>query len=234
MSKKSIIFFEPTSGRILSNDSEVGRLNYSERLIFMRLISNRNKIISKDELLAAGWPERIVVSNSLTIAVRNIRSSLERAGIYNEPETVPKMGYKLSIEVISIDDSMQQQIENVSMSNSALNQTSTTEDHFAPNPTEHDYPQSFYAGQLNHVGKKLYQHMYSIYVIAVLFFGVLLYGALIFSEPIFQCVEYENVTFCGAHKIEREDIPKSYFNEGAAGEYWFVERDDALSFFKTN
>ena len=101
------IFFDPTSGKIFSNNSEVGRLNYSERLVFEFLIKEKNKIVSKDDLLAVGWPGRVVVPNSLNIAIKSIRGTLERAGVHSEPETIPKMGYKLSADIICINSELE-------------------------------------------------------------------------------------------------------------------------------
>lgn len=233
------LVFDRISGRIFCNEAEIGRLNYSERLIFELLISERNKIVNKEVLLATGWPERIVVPNSLTIAIRNIRGALERAGVYNEPETIPKMGYRLSIDVSFIEGDLDiQQIASASPSNEAMLPMVDS----APispigksfNNRDTHFVFGFILDMWRFLKPRFYSNIYTFYVFIMFVLSVYLYGARLFAEPDFSCVHYESLNFCGEHKIDKNDIPSEFFVNGASGNYWFTERDDELLFFKVD
>ncbi|MFM5636342.1 transcriptional regulator [Aeromonas veronii] len=237
---KSMLVFDRISGRIFCNETEIGRLNYSDRLIFELLISERNKIVHKDVLLATGWPERIVVPNSLTIAIRNIRGALERAGIYNEPETIPKMGYRLSLDVGVIEGDLDiQQAASASPSNEAMlpmvdsEPISAIGKQFSKNRDTH-FAFGFILDIWRILKPSVYSNIYAFYVFIMFVLSVYLYGARLFAEPDFSCVDYESLSFCGEHKIDKNNIPNEFFLNSDGGNYWFTERDDEFLFFKVD
>ncbi|WP_139408405.1 winged helix-turn-helix domain-containing protein [Aeromonas veronii] len=235
------IYFDPISGRIFSNSSEVGRLNYSERLVFELLIKEKNKIVPKDELLAAGWPGRVVVPNSLNIAIKSIRGTLERAGVHSEPETIPKMGYKLSVDIICIDSELDipQQVLTHSLSEPAnlLPEKNSDSETIVQNANKKSFHQSkLHATELS-LGKIksfIYRYAYYLYVSFVLLTSATLYLARIIAEPDFYCVEYGKSSFCGAHQISKSDIPSEFLNDDTEGTYWFTERDNEFMFIKVD
>ncbi|VFB09625.1 transcriptional regulator [Aeromonas salmonicida] len=240
------IYFDCISGRVYSGTIDIGRLNYSERLVFELLIKEKNNVVPKDALLSAGWPGRVVVTNSLNIAIKNIRSALERAGVHNEPETIPKMGYRLSVDVIVIssDSSMINEEKPTIITNNNPTPVTAT---LSP-PDEHS-PAVMELRETVDIKKIMqrrffdfsseaialvYQRIYLAYVSFVLFLSLFLYFARVFSEPEIHCIEYHNLTFCGSHIIAKNDIPSEFFLGESDGTYWFSERDDEYIFFKAN
>ncbi len=233
-----MLVFDRVSGRIFCNETEIGRLNYSERLIFELLISEKNKIVQKDALLAAGWPERIVVPNSLTIAIRNIRGALERAGIYNEPETIPKMGYRLSVDVGYIDGEPEKKKEQGESSSPSNQEILPMVDSASIPPIVKPRNNHFAFGAIldiwHFLKPRVRSNFYFFYVSIMFFLSIYLYGARLFAEPDFLCVHYGSLSFCGEHKIDKKDIPSDFFVGEASGSYWFTERDDEFFFFKVD
>jgi DNA-binding winged helix-turn-helix (wHTH) protein/Tfp pilus assembly protein PilF len=64
------------------------------------LVRNGGKLISKEELLSAIWPDTVVEENNLGKAIHAIRSCFgERPGDPKYVETVPKHGYRFVAEV---------------------------------------------------------------------------------------------------------------------------------------
>jgi DNA-binding winged helix-turn-helix (wHTH) protein len=95
------------NGMIYSETDVVGSLNKSELAIVMCLIKNEGEVVSKDVLLSAGWPERVVVLNSVNVSIKNIRYLLGRVYDCTVIETVKNEGYKLHagfIEILSCKD----------------------------------------------------------------------------------------------------------------------------------
>lgn len=69
------------------------------------LIQHRDRIVPKDELLAAVWPGRVVEENNLAQAVAALRRALGiRAGERRAVVTIPGRGYRFVAEVREDDD----------------------------------------------------------------------------------------------------------------------------------
>lgn len=235
------IYFDLTSGRIFSNSTEVGRLNYSERLVFELLVKEKNKIVPKDDLLAAGWPGRVVVPNSLNIAIKSIRGTLERAGVHSEPETIPKMGYKLSADIIFINSELEIPQKGLTHSKNE------SDDSYNGKSSEHLITRQKYSENISYL-KMLhslesffrraycfaYKYIYYFYVSTIFILSVALYLTRIVAEPEIHCVEYEKSRFCGSHTINKNDIPGEILNSDTGETYWFTERDNEFTFFKAS
>lgn len=235
------IYFDPTSGRIFSNGIEVGRLNYSERLVFELLIKEKNKVVPKDDLLAAGWPGRVVVPNSLNIAIKSIRATLERAGVHSEPETIPKMGYKLSMDITFINSELDIHQQGL------INSTNESDDLYLEKSSEPVTIKKKHSDKTLHLQILhsteiilrrayyfTYKNIYYFYVSITLATSVALYLTRVIAEPEVYCVEYEKLKFCGSHTIQKDDIPSEILNNISRGTYWFTERDNEFTFFKAN
>ena len=68
---------------------KIGRPAY---LLLLALVEARGRAVSKDDLMAAGWGDRIVQENNLTVQITALRALLGSAAIVN----VPGFGYRLS------------------------------------------------------------------------------------------------------------------------------------------
>lgn len=245
---KPVVVFDPLSGKIFANKNEVGKLNYSERLVFELLVSQKNKILTKDQLLAAGWPDRVVVPNSLNIAMRNIRSALERAGVHNEPETIPKMGYRLSADVWLCDsesnihpdkniDTVADFSELDAQPTGPASELDTAADKSLAQMKHAIRMEQLLPGGIgcwHDLKRVIYRYLYILYLFTISVLSIWLYGAKILAEPTVTCVKHEGVEFCGAHAIEKSDIPPHLYTPKDAKSYWFSERDDEYLFFKAD
>lgn len=71
-------------------------LSFSEAQVLSHLLSAPGNVFGKDELLAVGWPERVVALTSLTQCISILRKKLEP---YPEIQlkTVARRGYQLNI-----------------------------------------------------------------------------------------------------------------------------------------
>ncbi|MGL5047631.1 MAG: winged helix-turn-helix domain-containing protein [Shewanella sp.] len=70
-------------------------LTFSETAVLV-LLSSENAIFTKEQLLAAGWPDRVVTLTSLTQCVSTLRKKLE---LYTDVQlkTVARRGYQLHV-----------------------------------------------------------------------------------------------------------------------------------------
>lgn len=75
-------------------------LTFSESAVLNRLLLSSNSVCSKDELLSAGWPDRVVAATSLTQCISTLRKKLDP---YREVQlkTIARRGYQLHISTQS-------------------------------------------------------------------------------------------------------------------------------------
>lgn len=62
--------------------------------VFAHLLHHRERVVSKDELLEAVWPDVIVTDSSIMRALSVIRSILRRGGVPNAIQTFSRQGYR--------------------------------------------------------------------------------------------------------------------------------------------
>lgn len=67
--------------RLLGPNGEPVALNSKAFDVLLHLMSHRDQVVTKDELLAAVWPGRVIEENTLTQAISLVRRALKaRAG----------------------------------------------------------------------------------------------------------------------------------------------------------
>ncbi|MBV7317465.1 helix-turn-helix domain-containing protein [Shewanella sp. NIFS-20-20] len=98
-------------------------LTFSEAEVLARLLAEPDVILTKEELLAVGWPERVVAPTSLTQCVSTLRKKLEP---YPEVQlkTMARRGYQLhiseqsNVKMVALADpqSIKKAVLNVSLS----------------------------------------------------------------------------------------------------------------------
>lgn len=95
-----------TEQRKLTDDqSSTITLSRSENRLLEYLVARRNEVCSKEELLAAGWPGRVVEYTSLAQSISLLRKKLQsQAGI--SLNTLSRRGYQLCLP--ETDDSSEQ------------------------------------------------------------------------------------------------------------------------------
>lgn len=80
----------------LSLDGETVELTKNEMIIFNYLLSNKNRIVTRDELMTNLWNnEEYINDNALTVNISRLRSKLASLGYDNSIETRKGQGYIL-------------------------------------------------------------------------------------------------------------------------------------------
>lgn len=83
----------------VTNDRDTIELTKNEIYILKTLIENKNKIVSRDELIRRLWEdERFVSDNTLTVNVNRLRKKLEKLGLGQFIETKVGQGYMAAEE----------------------------------------------------------------------------------------------------------------------------------------
>ena len=71
-------------------------LTKNEMIIFQRLLSSKDKIVSRDEVMTDLWDnEEYVNDNALTVNISRLRTKLAELGLPDAIETRKKQGYRL-------------------------------------------------------------------------------------------------------------------------------------------
>ena len=71
-------------------------LTKNEMIIFQRLLSSKDKIVSRDEIMTDLWDnEEYVNDNALTVNISRLRTKLAELGLPDAIETRKKQGYRL-------------------------------------------------------------------------------------------------------------------------------------------
>lgn len=97
---KNIIIYKDLSfdiGKgIVKNDKGEIVLTKNEIIIFNLLLSNRDRIVSKDELMTDLWNnDEYINENALTVNISRLRSKLSELGYQNIIETRKGIGYRI-------------------------------------------------------------------------------------------------------------------------------------------
>ena len=69
--------FDPNKNAFIIKDN-VTKLSASECLILRYLIEHSGEVIKRELLLEVGWPDKVVVPNSLNVAIANIRKAFRQ------------------------------------------------------------------------------------------------------------------------------------------------------------
>ena len=89
------IIVNPQKG-ILEQNGKIIELTKNEMIIFTYLLSNRGKIVTRDDLMTELWNNNEFINdNALTVNISRLRSKLQDFGIKDKIETRKRQGYKL-------------------------------------------------------------------------------------------------------------------------------------------
>lgn len=100
--QKKDMRIDKQTGFIYHGDVFIGRLNDSELRVFIRLYEENGALVSKDDLLSAGWPGRVVVPNSLNMSIRKLRSLLLTEDNETIIQTVARQGFRLIPGMVTV------------------------------------------------------------------------------------------------------------------------------------
>lgn len=89
------ISVNPQKG-ILKQGEKVLELTKNEMIIFTYLLSNRGRIVTRDDLMTDLWNNNEFINdNALTVNISRLRNKLQNFGLENRIETRKGQGYKL-------------------------------------------------------------------------------------------------------------------------------------------
>lgn len=78
------------------NGENVLELTKNEMIIFTYLLSNRGRIVTRDDLMTDLWNNNEFINdNALTVNISRLRNKLQNFGLENRIETRKGQGYKL-------------------------------------------------------------------------------------------------------------------------------------------
>lgn len=84
------------SDRIESSDGKIIRkLSHTELTLLRVLIDANNEVVERDKLIHHGWRQKVVVGNSLNMAIMSIRRALDAFGMGECVKTIPRKGFLL-------------------------------------------------------------------------------------------------------------------------------------------
>ena len=94
------------SEHLLLRDGQTVALTPKTFDLLVFLVSHRGRLVTKDQILEAVWPESFVEEANLTVSVSALRKALgERPGEKHYIDTVPKKGYRFTARVTEVDGS---------------------------------------------------------------------------------------------------------------------------------
>lgn len=89
------ILVNPSKGT-LSKENKNLELTKNEMIVFTYLLSNRGKIVTRDDLMTDLWNNNEFINdNALTVNISRLRTKLEAFGLKDVIETRKGQGYKL-------------------------------------------------------------------------------------------------------------------------------------------
>ncbi len=89
------VIVNPQKGT-LEQDDKILELTKNEMIIFVYLLCNRGKIVTRDDLMTDLWNNNEFINdNALTVNISRLRSKLLSFGLNNKIETRKGQGYKL-------------------------------------------------------------------------------------------------------------------------------------------
>lgn len=92
------------------------KLSYAEMAILIALIHAKGDVVSRDELMSLGWPGKIVVPNSLNMAILSLRRTLNFFSMGDNIITIPKIGFSLDHSILFVVSEEQKSV-NVDVDN---------------------------------------------------------------------------------------------------------------------
>jgi DNA-binding winged helix-turn-helix (wHTH) protein/tetratricopeptide (TPR) repeat protein len=98
-------FILDAEARRLSRDGKYVPLAVKPFDILFLLVQNRGRLITKEELMSAVWPDQFVEENNLTVRISALRKALgERPREHKYIETVPGRGYRFVATVKKVEN----------------------------------------------------------------------------------------------------------------------------------
>ncbi|MCY9845605.1 winged helix-turn-helix domain-containing protein [Vibrio caribbeanicus] len=174
------------------------KLNYNEFLIFKHFLFAANSVVSKETLMATGWPNSVVTESSLHKAIFNLRSSLSQSKTVRI-KTIPSKGYMLMCEYSGLS------------ANSRAEKDSISEPSIPSMPKTSEYKKALAEVPTS---KKIFR-------LGIVFFSVVLLaasinsitGILIYKKPIVdQKIELKKVNDLRVLKYKNQEVPQELLN----------------------
>ncbi|MBL0612082.1 winged helix-turn-helix domain-containing protein [Aeromonas jandaei] len=226
------------TGILFDDGAKYGSLNSSERNILNELISAQGDVCAKDKLLEVGWPGRVVVPAALNISIKNIRSALKNADLDRALVTIPRKGYMLEPDIISIYEDRY----NLSTSSLSLDSESVTheENIELAKTLSGDMPNDNVETELINSTPPVFNFRFLCFIVRRLSLYILLLlacGSVFLSiymyvlTPKFECFTVEKALFCGRERLSIDDITVPVSGDSI---YWFTSEvdEDEIVFHK--
>ncbi|MEG0007355.1 MAG: winged helix-turn-helix domain-containing protein [Aeromonas sp.] len=230
------------SGDITLDGQKIARLSASETSVLMLLASNEGVLLSKEQLLDSGWPEKVVSLSSLTVAIKNIRKALCAKTTPTYIETVHRKGYIYHGEGtnFSIKEKATPNYEHKNIRDKSLydNEDRMTLDHAGLNeqlcsPASPQIDKSTPGKKYNNYGRIISWGVFSIIYIFFLYLAIL----ISVSKNELVCYQIGQANACGVFKLDNVDIKNIQIKlNDKSGDYFYghTKNLDELKIYQRN
>ncbi|MGS4880427.1 winged helix-turn-helix domain-containing protein [Photobacterium damselae] len=194
-------FFEPQKSAYTA-DEITTKLSASETKILQYLIDNSGEIVSRETLLEIGWPEKIVVPNSLNVAIANLRKAFKTKNeiiitIKGAGFTVAKNTFVKQQQSINEEELQQEESETIDLA-----QVTTSDTHTEINDCQESLHNRLYIQRR----KVNWQRACTGVLVLLAVLWVSLWFSSWQTPP---CVAFENQKVCGnIELLKPEQLPK--------------------------
>ncbi|HEH9404383.1 TPA: winged helix-turn-helix domain-containing protein [Aeromonas bestiarum] len=190
------------------------RLSYAEVAILIALIEAKGEVVNRDILMSQGWPGKIVVPNSLNMAILALRRALDTFGLGDNIITIPRGGFRLERHHVfgHIHNTVHNEAGDIVEHDSSSIRPKAEVEHPSTNNKNHTQliPADFSRGADNTSLKKV--NLLDVALIALLLLNIFVFLHLSSNKPVQACrVLSKQVVVCAIDLNEKVMI--------AAGEY---------------
>ncbi|EAS42597.1 helix-turn-helix domain-containing protein [Photobacterium profundum] len=184
--------FEPQKSAFRTTESTT-KLSASETKVLQYLIENNGEIITREKLLEIGWPNKVVVPNSLNVAIANLRKAFKTK--IEIIITIKGAGFTIAKNTF-IQHTIQP--EPISLVNEEMDAEKSEKKSFSSHNDDHSISKS---------KRQLFQTVSFSVSVVVVFTWVTLWVSSWQSPP---CISFNEQEICGnIELLNLEDLPKT-------------------------
>ncbi|MGL3103911.1 winged helix-turn-helix domain-containing protein [Enterobacter asburiae] len=178
------IYIQSKTGDVFFREECVGYLNLSERRVLRCLMDSNGENMSKETLIAVGWPGRVTVSNSLNMAIKKIRKISSSLGYENVIVTVSRIGFCLP------DNSVFVFFDNEGGEGEIMSD-------FFPGSNKIENKSVLPAASFEFFFSSVFNRIIITISVCFIILSVFVRFILFLCEPIVFCEKHDGVEFCG-------------------------------------
>lgn len=109
------------SNTLINRSGEVRKIGTHELNVLLVLLENVGEVVTSDTLIKMAWPNKIVSKNSLTQAIKNLRSAIEdSAKVPHVIKTVNRVGYLINPDFVTCINAIEEEKKTITVISTKL------------------------------------------------------------------------------------------------------------------